>query len=171
MDLKKKKVVEVGEKTFTFQPAGYRDGVYDCELVCPYAKYCEHLPDPRPEMKDEKSSFLNFCGSVGELEGLDGNYIPVDGTIEENFKDDEDVINQLIYKGLGMVNVTEIVDEVCSGFCDQYDETHSNCKSCNAGCILNKLLRNKKIIDKEGMETSTFNTTEEGILKEEECEN
>lgn len=170
METKKKKIVKVGGMSFTFSAAGFGEGVFDCERVCTYYKYCEHIKDPR-NLEDLKMRFIDFCGSIGEFEGCDGNLIPVDGTVEENFKDDLDIMNQLIDKNPPLVNVKDFIDNVCRNFCDSHKLDYSECKSDNAGCLLNMLFKNKNIISVKGnddiVSTLEFNTTDAGALKEE----
>lgn len=164
--LLKKKSISVNGKNFTFTPAGYeQDKAFDCTLVCQYAKICHLLPDPRePENKDK--SFMTFCGELSEGDDFDECYIPQDGTIEENYSEDEDVVKKII-DSTATIRVKDIVDDFCSGFCDQYTADYHNCSSCNAGCIIANLLRNKNILtEEERMSLKEFNTTDKGAFKE-----
>lgn len=166
-DLKKKKSIDVKnsatgkEYHFTFVSVGYDEShSFDCEKVCKYYNVCHLLPDPRG---NERYKFLDFCGIAPiDKEGMDQNYIPQMGTLEENFKDDEDIM-KILFDSNPSIPLRDFSDKVCKTFCDDYEPTHSKCTGCNANCILAPLLKNANIQQGSHLLTTyEFNTGDKG---------
>ena len=137
-----------GERTLTFvqSPRAIAELEVCCEEVCPYGNLCEHIRDPRnPE--DQNSSLETLCCELGLGEGDDENlqqFFPAPRTIEENLSDFPDIFQQLTEKN-PMVPVVDIIKNVCSKFCDEFEPGCSNCNSTNLSCMLHDLFRAKNI--------------------------
>jgi hypothetical protein len=144
-DQKKFKRLEVvgddGKKRFfKFQPM--LKELSEDQLVCDYCSYseiCDKIKNPRT-LNDQDSTFEDFCSEIGELENPENlNLYPVPGSLEEGFKEDFDIFQELIKKN-PTVRVNDLVESVCSsGWCDDYSEDHCNCKASNKSCLLNDL--------------------------------
>jgi len=136
-----------GDRTLIYRPVNdVPKESYICE-ICPYFNICEFLPDPT-NIDDKDRSFMDFCGSIetnvkDDEKELTSELIPVEGTIENNLGDIYDVTKELIKKN-ALVKVQDIVDNVCSGWCDSYAPDCANCNAQNTGCILNNLFKNTK---------------------------
>lgn len=179
-NLLKKKVVEVKDsatgkvRKFVLTPAGYNEGAFDCERVCPLAKFCEHLPDPR-NTADPDSNLCKWCGSFCENDEIGNDYLPADGAIEDAFADDPNIIQMLAGKNPTMVKLKDFAEEFCPSFCEKYDPSFCNCDGSNATCLIQKLLQNKKLKitgNGEGdygtvIDRDVFNSTDEAKLTDE----
>ena len=138
-----------------------------CNTKCPYRKICEEIPDPRcPQNKDK--TFIDFCGELGGGENDDPelvNSVPVKGTLEKAFEHDTDVFQALIKRD-PMVHVKDVIESVCQGWCDNYNENYSNCNECNATCILNGLfLAKDKLIGGKLEKDPDVDLEEDDFLK------
>ena len=157
-----------GEERFlVFRPINAPRDCTVCE-ICPYDKYCEHIPDPeKPD--DKEQSFQDFCGRVDQTlynaaekgQEFVSDVIPVDGTIEENLSDVLE-LNQALIKKNPLVPLHKVIDTVCKDWCDKYEPSYCNCTADNASCLLCSLFKNpKKEFPKQ---------EEEGIIYEEKKE-
>ncbi|MBP3732376.1 MAG: hypothetical protein J6I84_03940 [Bacilli bacterium] len=110
-----------------------------CETRCPYSQICDNIRDPRA-LSDPERAFSDFCGELGETENPEIlNMIPCDGSLEEGFKDEKDIFEQLI-KENPTIRLNDMIEKVCStGWCDDYSEDHVNCKACNQSCLMRDL--------------------------------
>lgn len=138
-----------GEKTMYFMPltdVGPEEVV--CKTRCKHGKYCRVLPDPT-DPENPKRKFSDFCGELGE-DGKQAedflNMIPCDGCVEEVLMDvcGEDIVSRFI-KNNTVVPVKDVINTVCSSFCDEYSTDFCNCSSNNCSCILNSLLKNRDL--------------------------
>lgn len=109
----------------------------ECDNYCPYSKICADISDPR-DPTNKNLSFLDCCRSV-DLE----NMVPVEGTLEDNLSDICDVFKNLIEKDK-LVPIKRVIDSICKGWCDDYNESHSNCNGKNLTCILKSLFSHGK---------------------------
>lgn len=173
----KKKVVVVKddatgkERSFTLIPAGYKDGIYDCEQVCPLFKICHLLPDPR-NSADKNSTLCEWCGQLADDDK--NNYYPEPGSVDDAFADEgESVIKILTQKNPTMLKLKDFTDSFCPDFCEQYTTDYSKCDGSNAACIICKLLKSKGVKvtgngeNNKGMrvlDPEEFNTTETAAL-------
>ena len=94
-----------------------------CFKECKYSKVCDKLPDPS-NMEDNGRCFTDFCSSLGDKteENNKGDksledpslcqMVPKEGSLEELFKDKEDILQLLIKKGT-LININEFIDKVC----------------------------------------------------------
>lgn len=135
-----------GERTLVFRPVNKAvDGII-CDTVCPYGDLCSKIIDPR-NPDNPKLKFTDFCGDLGEDSENEENdlteYIPVEGTIEENLYDFPDIFQTLI-KNDPVVKVSDIIEKFCKDWCDSYDEEHTGCVSKNKLCMLHNLFKNNK---------------------------
>ena len=116
-----------------------------CTQCCPYGSVCsklrhpEHLDNPNLTLNDWCVDLSFSDDKQTELSDL-GQYYPKAGEIENLYPKENDFIQELI-KTNSLVNINEFIDNVCSGFCDQYDSCHSNCSSKNQLCILKELFK------------------------------
>lgn len=137
-----------GERQLTFvqSPKAKAELEVCCEEVCPYGNLCEKIRDPRnPE--DPNSSLETLCCELGLGDGDDESlqqFFPAPRTIEENLSDFPDIFQQLTEKN-PMVPVVDIINNVCSKFCDDYEPGCSNCTSKNLSCMLHDLFKAKNI--------------------------
>lgn len=143
-ELKKIKVIKVygenGQKfAFKFRPLyNVESDELVCETRCPYCSICDYIRDPRA-ISDPERTFSDFCGELGETSDPEIlNMIPVLGSLEEGFKDQKDIFEQLV-KENPTVRLNDIIEKVCSGWCEDYVETHDNCVSCNQSCLMRDL--------------------------------
>ena len=130
-----------GKRTLKFIKYSGKEDSRPCDAICPYAEMCEIIKDPRcPENPDR--GFMDFCGELNERE--DEKYldlIPVKNTIEENLKDViGDTYQALIKKGK-LVCINDVIDELCPGWCGNYNKEHSQCTSENKSCLLAGLFK------------------------------
>lgn len=132
-----------GERKLEYQKVGeVPENAHVCNMNCVYGRACINMSDPRdPDNKEKK--FNSFCAALGkegsEVEDSElQSMVPVPGTIEKNLYDFPDVFQQII-KNDPQVKLSEIIDNVCVGFCDSYTEDKSNCNSSNKLCILHSL--------------------------------
>jgi len=145
--LKKVKfTTEKGEtKELIFQPITEKLGTeeFACDKCCPYSQeVCAKLRNPRKE-SDPNSSFLEFCGELGLQEGDDPeiiNYVPAEGTIENNLWDIKTVFDTLMVPNR-FVRLSDVIDSVCQGSCPLYNKEHSRCVESNDMCILQDLIK------------------------------
>jgi hypothetical protein len=139
-----KVVTEKGDRFITFKPVDLKDNLEElvCEKNCPYSKICDKIPDPR-NMNDKNLKFLDFCGEAeDERDNTSlGNMVPLEGTVEEFFKDYPDIF-QILIKNNTMVGIKDIIHRVCSGWCENYNKEMTNCKSTNSICWLQDLFIN-----------------------------
>lgn len=158
-----------GEERFlVFRPINAPRDRYACE-ICPYDKYCVHIPHPE-EPDNKELSFQEFCGSVDrsliensiarnpdngngeeDMNEITSDAIPVEGTIEENLSDVIE-INQELLKKNPQVSLHKVIDTVCKDWCDKYEPSYCNCTANNASCMLCGLFKNSK---KEFPESTT----------------
>lgn len=108
---------------------------------------CDKIKDPRAGA-EEGLTFLDFCSElgtdeVGVADERTVNSVPVEGTIETELEDVVNIYESMVDKD-PYVKLSDIIDCVCSGWCDVYTPDHSNCKSGNGSCILHSLFLNKK---------------------------
>lgn len=128
-----------GERTLTYEPTSGDTIV--CLRGCVYKDVCDKIRDPRnPE--DPDGAFTDFCSECAndldeETQRVLANCIPKPGTIEENLYD-LDIVQELIEKN-PLVSVNKVIDSVCSGWCDSYNEKKSNCNARNGMCILRSI--------------------------------
>ena len=132
------------ERTFKYNVRRNSSEDVRCDEYCPYANLCEHICDPRNSTKKD-SNFSEFCGTVEfdidkelEDETQRVTYIPAEGSLEEAFKDEEDLLTQVVGKD-PVIRVSKLINNFCCDFCDSYNEEHSNCTADNRSCILRKL--------------------------------
>ncbi len=120
------------------------EGARPCEQFCPYAEYCDQIPDPRdPENKER--SFLDFCGELSENE--DEKYIdviPCENSIESSLSDVVGDVFQTLINKKHLVSVDKAIDKICPGWCDSYDQEHSACRVTNKSCMLTNLFAEMK---------------------------
>ena len=110
------------------------NSLYVCDELCPYYGLCNDIPDPR-DIENTSKSFLDFCE-----QSEDGNYyIPIEGSIEEYLDKKGYDMFQSILEYNPKIEITKLIDKVCSGWCENYDPSHCNCKSTNYTCILKNL--------------------------------
>ena len=159
-----KVVTEKGDRFITFKPVDLNDNLEElvCEKSCPYSKICDKIPDPR-NMKDKNLKFLDFCGEAEDEKDNTslGNMVPLEGTVEEFFKDYPDIF-QILIKNNTMVGIKDIIHRVCSGWCESYNKELSNCNSSNSICWLQDLFINhiSKDEKKENEENKDEDTKE-----------
>ena len=121
--------------------------VFSCDKVCPYGlAVCQNLKNPL-KLDDPLESFLEFCSNLPVAEEGVGddrlvNFMPVEGTIEENLYDVDNVYQDLIKKN-HLVGINEVIDSVCKDTCMMYTEQHDKCSPRNSMCFLQDLLKNK----------------------------
>jgi hypothetical protein len=130
-------------KFFKFTGEGENDA-RPCEDVCPYAKICDTLPDPR-EPENKERGFMDFCGELSEQEDekfLD--LVPAENTVEENLSDVIGDLYQRIIQDEKLVKVDHVIDEICPGWCGNYVADHSACKVTNKSCLLSGLFMKTK---------------------------
>lgn len=127
---------------FTGEDTG---GKRPCEEICPYAEFCDKIPDPR-EPKNEERKFMDFCGELGSAEGDDKyiDVIPAEGAIEEELSDVIGDVYQDMIKEKKLVKVDRVIKAVCSGWCEKFSEDFKNCTAENKSCILAQLFKNEK---------------------------
>ncbi len=139
-----------GERILSFMPIDehlLNEQEYTpCDKQCPYGpELCDKIKDPR-DPTNPKKCFGDWCANLGNNEGDQPEYancVPIEGTIEENLGDIQDIHQTLIEKD-PLVKLTNVIDNVCDGYCDMYEQTHSQCNSNNKLCILRKLFKNNK---------------------------
>lgn len=157
-----------GERTLTFvqSPKAKAELEVPCEDICPYGNLCEHIRDPRnPE--DPNSSLETLCCELGLEDGADETlqqFFPAARTIEENLSDFPDIFQQVVNKD-PLVSVKEVIQNVCSKFCDDFEPGCTNCNSKNLGCMLHDLFKAKNI---EAIEYQIVDESEFKKQKEEE---
>lgn len=138
-----------GDRYLMFQPFDDTEKMekLPCESVCPYGiKVCEAMPDPR-DPSNKAKCFANWCTELGREADQDKilvRSVPAAGTIESSLGDFKEIYQALLEKN-PMVRLTEVIDCVCSGGCDMYNESHSNCNHENKFCILRNLFKNERI--------------------------
>lgn len=135
------------ELVFKFVPRQSNNEDINCDTICPYANICEKICDPN-HLGEEGYNFVDFCAKVeidrateeapDDEEASKTTYIPAEGSLEEAFKNHEDILKQIVDKD-PVVRVSKLIDNFCCDFCDSYDEEHTNCTSDNRSCILRKL--------------------------------
>ena len=116
-----------------------------CEF-CPYFNLCGRLPHPEDPENTEKT-FMDFCyDATSDLDNgpAVGDFIPREGTIEENLADLADPYKKLAQDEHEYVKLSTIIDTVCADVCPEFDPSHSNCSVTNKFCILRQLFKNKK---------------------------
>lgn len=176
--LKAKKVkinTPLGERELVFvqSPKAKAELEVCCEEVCPYGAVCEKIRDPRnPE--DPNSSLLTLCCELGLADGDDESmqqFFPARGTIEQNLADFPDIFQQLTEKN-PMVPLKDVIKNVCSKFCDDFEPECTNCSSKNLSCMLHDLFRAKNIdtIDYQIVDDSEFNKEETPTEESEDVE-
>lgn len=144
-----------------------------CEDVCPYGNICDKIRDPRnPE--DPNSSLLTLCCELGLSDGDDEKlqqFFPAPRTIEENFYDFPDIFQQLTEKN-PMVQVKDIITNVCSKICDDFTPDCSKCNSKNLSCLLHDLFKAKNIetIEYKIFDESEFKKEKSSEVTEDECD-
>lgn len=157
-----------GKRFLTFRPIieteeeiQSKDGtiVRACDAggACPYGKIvCENLKDPR-NPDDPEVNFMDFCANVGEYfvtepgeeksdvktEDLSENYVPADGTLEENLFDIDNYYQTLIEKKR-LVKISDVIDCFCPDTCPFYDKDHTQCTPTNEICTLLNLIHGRK---------------------------
>lgn len=156
-----------GERQLTFiqSPRAKAELEVCCEEVCPYGNICEKIRDPR-NPSDPNSSLLTLCCELGLGDGDDESLqqlFPAPRTIEENLADFPDIFQQLTEKN-PYVPVKDVIDSVCSKFCDYYEPNCSNCTSKNLSCILHDLFKAKNI------ETMEYKIVDDSEFKKKDCE-
>ena len=113
---------------------------------CPYFNICNRIPNPEePDNKDK--TFMDFCyNTTSDLENgpASGDYIPKEGTIEENLADVCDPYKNLATDEHAYVKLSDVIDNVCSDVCPDFDKSHCNCGIENKFCILRQLFKNNK---------------------------
>lgn len=131
-----------GDRTLTYKSVEKPENDLVCFTKCPYGRVCESLYDPRDPGNDG-ANFADFCSNLGkegsecedsEVEAM----VPVEGTIEENLSDLDDTFKQILKRN-PMVRIDQVVNKVCSSWCDSYTEDHQNCNSKNGMCIMKDL--------------------------------
>lgn len=135
-----------GERSIQFRPVKVipSDKVL-CDEDCPYGKMCSFMRDPR-DPENPKLTFNDFCGSLGEGEDEDSSLtemVPVEGTVEQNLNDFEDIF-QVLLKEEKYVKVSDLIKYHCSKFCDMHTEDRSQCTSSNKMCVLHDLYSGPK---------------------------
>lgn len=131
-----------GERTLEFQKVEVPEETHVCNVCCSYGRACLNLRDPRDPSNPEKL-FQHFCTNLGK-EGSESedsdlqSMVPVPGTIEKNLGDFEDIYQQII-KSDPQVKLSQVIEKVCSGWCDMYNPEKSNCNSNNSLCMLKDL--------------------------------
>jgi hypothetical protein len=152
-DQKKLRKLEVvgddGKKRFfKFQPM--LKELSEEQLVCDYCSYseiCDKIKNPKA-LNDADSTFEDFCSELGELENPENlNLFPVQGSLEEGFKEDFDIFQELI-KYNPTIRVNDLIESVCAtGWCEDYSEDHCNCSANNKSCLLYDLFIKIKTTD------------------------
>ena len=114
-----------------------------CQL-CPYNKVCELIPNP-DDPKDGDGSLAEFCSdnlvcdsdeTFPDSNGREYDYIPVEGTWENNFPDL--FLMKNLVKRDPLVRLSEVVNSVCADWCGSYKSDMSGCKNEDI-CILKRL--------------------------------
>lgn len=146
-DFKKNRRVTVTGKNgetyhFKFKPVVIKDSnEMVCENNCPYNNICDEIRDPR-DIDNPDRCFSDFCAELGESDEEEEDLlymIPDSGSLEEGFKNRKDIFQQII-KEDPVIRLKDLIDSVCAdGWCPEYLADHSNCNSCNLGCILHNL--------------------------------
>lgn len=111
-----------------------------CDKECPYGKCCAFIPDPR-DPNNTELSFTDFCNDLGSNEGDDpelSSMVPKEGTVEELFKDQPNILQKII-GDKKLVYLNEVIDKCCPDICEYYNKDHSNCTLENKMCILRGL--------------------------------
>jgi hypothetical protein len=143
---KLKKITAVDEKDdskkyyFKFKPLfNVQDDELVCETRCSYCDICDKIRDPRA-IDDKDRCFEDFCGELGEVDDPENlNMIPVPGAIEEGFKDNIDIFQELI-KTNPTICLSDMIEKVCSsGWCEDYNKEHTNCTAANKSCLMHDL--------------------------------
>lgn len=123
-----------------------------CRYGCSYYKICPLLRDPM-HLDDKEYCFIDFCQSLGvDSEGNRTDFAdmcPVEGTIETNLGDIDDIFQDIIDRD-PLVKVSDIIEKVCKGEDSElnfscYNEGHTNCKYTNDMCILKSLFPKNKV--------------------------
>lgn len=139
---------------------------------CPYNRVCKLIKDPRnPE--DPEKTYVDFCAGL-ELKDFTPEpeessedsitmYHPVKGAIEDGLgKDYPDIIKTVIDSD-PRVYVSDIIEEVCKGWCDEYTPERTHCNCNNMSCILRSLFLSVK---KETEKPNEGSTAEGGKIDE-----
>ena len=111
-----------------------------CDKECPYGKCCSFMPDPR-DPGNQELSFTDFCndlGGSGEEDDALSSMVPKEGTLEEVFKDQPDVLQKII-ASRKLVYLDEVIDKCCPDICEYYNKVHSECSLENKMCFLRGL--------------------------------
>ena len=112
---------------------------------------CNRLPHPE-EPDNKEKSFMDFCYAMtSDLEKgpAVGDYIPKEGTIEENLADIADPYKSFAQDEHAYVKLGTVIDTVCDEVCPDYDPSHCNCGIENKFCILRKLFKNNNVKNEE----------------------
>lgn len=141
-----------GVRYLTYKPAVVNEE-NSKDLLCTQCSYygkCDKFLNPETP-DDKESSFQEFCSELGtpseegqkvDIQLID--YIPEDGTLEENISDLQDAYEVLIKKN-GYVKVTDVIDCVCKESCPLWNEEHTECKSSNEFCLLEDLIKKSNV--------------------------
>ena len=164
-----------GERKLTFvqSPKAKAELEVCCEDVCPYGNLCDKIRDPRnPE--DLNSSLETLCCELGLGDGDDESlqqFFPAPRTIEENLADFPDIFQQLTEKN-PMVSLVDVITNVCSKFCDDFEPGCTNCSSKNLSCMLHDLFKAKNIetIEYQIVDESEFKKQDSTDNEKEESE-
>ncbi len=161
--MKKYKTIEVidsesGEKRkFIFKPVYKLEDPNNllCEDLCPYnIDLCTKLPYPDPVLAKEGKTFRDLCDEADDILNRQRNipsgdsdvreecaaFIPLVGTIEENYRNVE-YFQDLIKKN-SLVCIRKVINAICGEECEYFNEDLSECKSTNKSCILHELFKN-----------------------------
>lgn len=113
-----------------------------CDDYCPYEKICGKLPDPR-DPGNKELCFTDFCNTLGEGDDEDEKLVgmvPVEGELENLFKDNPNFLKELIEKENPVYKLSSIIDKCCPGMCEYYSSNYEYCTLKNKMCILRGLL-------------------------------
>lgn len=129
--------------TFVLELREGKNGVV-CNY-CPYFHICNRLPHPEcPDSKDK--TFMDFCyNKTSDIENgpETGDFIPKEGTIEENLADIADPYKSFATDEHAYVKLSTVIDNICSEVCPDFDPSHCNCSIENKFCLLRQLFKNK----------------------------
>lgn len=152
--VKKPKRVEVntpsGIKSILMLPVliDSKNGVIElentlCASCCPYVSVCEKLADPR-DPSDKTKRLIDWCNesSFTDSTMTVTNDIammhPMAGEIEKLYDPGSEPFRQLTESN-PLVPLNDFIDNVCPGFCSNYNKEHSNCNLENDFCICKDL--------------------------------
>lgn len=135
----------LGERNLSFylEKREGDDSSMSCKY-CPYLNVCNELPHPEASHKGE--AFTDFCWQIStgieKKQLVEGDYLPMPGTIEENLGDVADPFKKLATDNNRYVKLSKVIDSVCADVCPVYNPEHSECSGRVSFCVLHSILDN-----------------------------